>query len=133
MSEQEGAGGPAIGSMVGLDLTVSNADEVRDFYAAVIGWTVTPVDMGEYSDYMMEQPGTGIPGGGICNLRGINAEQVSSQWIPYIQVANLTASVAKSLELGGSIVNDRRAPGNEWPFVVIKDPSGAVIALMGPE
>ena len=131
MTEQEGA--PAIGSMVGLDLTVTNADEIRDFYAAVIGWSDAPVDMGEYNDYMMMEPDPGIPGAGICHLRGVNAEQLSAQWIPYMQVANLTASVNKSLELGGSIVSDRRAPGNDYPFVVIRDPSGAVIALMGPE
>lgn len=36
-----------------MDLTVADAPAVRDFYAAVAGWTPAEVPMGGYSDYCM--------------------------------------------------------------------------------
>ncbi|MEZ4561373.1 MAG: hypothetical protein R2853_01380 [Thermomicrobiales bacterium] len=35
----------APGTLIGLDLTVPNAEGVRDFYASVIGWDVEPFDL----------------------------------------------------------------------------------------
>lgn len=35
------------GTLIGLDLTVQDADSLRDFYANVIGWEVEPFDLGD--------------------------------------------------------------------------------------
>jgi predicted enzyme related to lactoylglutathione lyase len=88
--------------------------------------------MGEYSDYAMKQPGDGRGVAGVCHARGVNAGQPPI-WMAYIQVEQLTDSVNRALELGGEIVSDRREPGNDWSFVVIRDPAGAMIGLMGPQ
>jgi len=132
MAEQEGFTAPAIGSIAWFDLTIPDADRIRDFYASVIGWEVDTVDMGYYSAYAMKKPGDGDAAAGICHAQGINAGQ-PAVWIAYIQVENLTTSVDRALELGGSIVSDRREPDNAWSFVVIRDPAGAMIGLMGPQ
>ena len=124
--------GPAVGSIVHFDLTIPDADGIRDFYASVIGWDVDAIDMGGYSDYVMKQPTDGNPAAGICHQQGINTG-LPPVWIAYIQVENLTNSVNRALELGGSIVSDRREPDNDWSFVVIRDPAGSVLALMGPQ
>ena len=34
-----------------MDLTVEKAEDVRDFYAEVIGWTAQGLDMGGYDDW----------------------------------------------------------------------------------
>ena len=34
-----------------VDLTVKNADQVRDFYKEVIGWKPEAVTMGNYNDW----------------------------------------------------------------------------------
>jgi hypothetical protein len=39
-----------VGTIGWFDLTVPNADEVRDFYRAVVGWGVEECEMGGYSD-----------------------------------------------------------------------------------
>ena len=44
---------PPIGSIGWCDLTVPDADGVRDFYRGVVGWTATECDMGGYSDYVV--------------------------------------------------------------------------------
>jgi hypothetical protein len=52
------------GTLIGLDLTVPNAPQVRDFYAAVIGWGVQGLKSGEdyddQDDYFMTGP-DGVP------------------------------------------------------------------------
>ncbi len=50
---------PPIGSVVWRDLTVPNADAVRKFYSAVVGWASSPQSMGDYDDYNMQIPATG--------------------------------------------------------------------------
>ena len=44
---------PSPGTIAWIDLTVPDAETVRDFYEQVTGWRSEPVDMGEYSDYNM--------------------------------------------------------------------------------
>ena len=48
---------PAVGTIAWRDLTVSNADVVRDFSRAVVGWQAEPLDMGGYADFVMKAPG----------------------------------------------------------------------------
>lgn len=52
---------PEIGAIGWTDLTIENAEEIRDFCAAVTGWAPSPVDMGGYSDFNMSTPGSGRP------------------------------------------------------------------------
>ncbi|HEY9422117.1 MAG TPA: VOC family protein, partial [Thermoanaerobaculia bacterium] len=83
---------PPVGSIGWIDLTVPNADEVRDFYSQVVGWKPEPVDMGGYSDYNMASP-DGEPKAGVCHTRGNNAS-IPPQWMIYIVVEDLDASLA---------------------------------------
>ena len=121
---------PVIGAISWTDLTVPNADEVRDFYRDVAGWKSQPLEMGGYADYVMTTPDTGHAVAGICHDRGVNAG-LPAQWLVYIVVENLTRSIDRCLERGGQVVRDRRdnAGGS---FCVIRDPAGAVCALYQP-
>ena len=51
-----------------LDITVEDAEGLRDFYAAVVGWTPGAVDMGEYSDFTMSDSG-GTARAGVRDAR----------------------------------------------------------------
>jgi|SRR5439155_19950505 len=115
-----------VGHVSWRDLTVPNANEVRDFYAAVAGWKPDACDMGGYSDYSMIAPdGTCIAG--VCHARGVNAD-VPPQWLMYITVENLDQSVNECTRRGGSIVvQPRGVMGGR--MCVIRDPAGAVCAL----
>ena len=115
-----------IGSIGWRDLTVENADEVRDFYAAVTGWSVHETDMGGYADYTMMGE-DGEPAGGVCHARGSNAD-MPPQWLMYVVVANLETSLSETTKRGGEIVVPARGlMGGK--MAVVKDPAGAVIAL----
>jgi predicted enzyme related to lactoylglutathione lyase len=119
---------PPPGAISWTDLTIPNADEVRDFYAEVVGWTAEPLDMGGYSDYVMKVPSTGTGVAGVCHARGTNTG-LPPQWLIYITVADLDASVAACRAHGGSIIKDPTPMGEMGRFCVIRDPGGAVAAL----
>lgn len=89
----------APGTLIGLALTVQDADSVRDFYASVIGWEVEPFDHESYSDYFMKTPSTGAVVSGICHARGENAD-LPPQWLTYVVVADLEESLRR-VDAGG--------------------------------
>jgi predicted enzyme related to lactoylglutathione lyase len=112
-----------VGQIAWVDLTVSDADAIRDFYSEVVGWNAEPQDMGGYDDYNMQPPGTDRAAAGICFAKGTNAD-VPPQWVIYITVEDLERSVARCTELGGKVLSGPRSG-----FCIIQDPAGAVAAL----
>jgi predicted enzyme related to lactoylglutathione lyase len=118
---------PEVGAPVWIDLTVPNAEEMRDFYTAVVGWAVGEVDMGGYADFSMVTPDRGTTVAGVCHARGVNAD-LPPVWLPYFTVADLDASVRQATERGGVIIVAPRSLG-DGRFCVVKDPAGAVAAL----
>lgn len=117
------------GQIVWQDLTVPDAAAVRDFYAAVVGWSAKPHPMGDYDDYEMQAPGSDQTIAGICYAKGPNAN-VPPQWLLYTRVEDVDASAARCVELGGTVLDGPRAMGAQR-FAVIQDPAGAVMALIG--
>jgi uncharacterized protein len=116
-----------IGTIGWVDLTVPDADRVRDFYADVVGWTASAVDMGGYSDYCMNAPASGQTVAGVCHARGPNAAQPGG-WMVYLMVADLEASLERVAARGGEVVGEPRQAG-QGRFCVIRDPSGALCGL----
>ncbi|MFZ5786003.1 MAG: VOC family protein [Acidobacteriota bacterium] len=121
--------GAKIGSIAWLDLTTGRAEEARDFYREVVGWTPAPVDMGDYADFTMMAPGTGSPAAGVCHWRGVNLKIPPNVWLAYVAVANVEASATRCVELGGELVVPVTEMGSFGRFCVIRDPFGAVLAL----
>jgi len=120
---------PEVGTLAWHDLTVPDAAALKDFYAAVVGWTVEEVPMGEYADYSMAPPGQEAVAG-VCHARGPNAD-LPPQWLVYVSVADLDASLRAGAERGGeTVAGPRGLAGGR--FAVVRDPAGAVLALFEP-
>jgi len=120
---------PHPGTIGWHDLTVPDAEKARDFYAAVVGWTPEPVDMGGYSDFNMKA-GSGEAVAGVCHAKGPNAD-IPPQWMMYVVVDDLERSLKECERRGGSIVAGPKGEGDR--FCVIRDPAGAVCALYQPK
>lgn len=118
MSEEK----PTFGLIAWHDLTVENADELRDFYKAVAGWEHEDVNMGDYADYSMKAGENVVAG--VCHAKGPNVG-LPAQWLMYITVADLDATIAAAKERGGEVIGEIRNMGKNR-FAVIKDPAGAV-------
>lgn len=126
-----GPGKPRIGAITWIDLTVGAARDVRDFYQDVVGWTAGDVEMGGYSDFTMHPPGGGEPVAGVCHARGPNAD-LPAHWLIYITVADLDRSLARCRARGGAILVGPKGMGPAGRYAVIRDPAGAVAALIQP-
>jgi predicted enzyme related to lactoylglutathione lyase len=122
---------PPAGAIGWLDLTVPDADAIRDFYAAVVGWRPEPVAMGDYSDYNMTGPTDDTPRAGVCFARGANAH-LPPHWIPYFVVTDLDAGVREATARGGTLLSDVKAMGGGARYVAFQDPAGAVAAIYQP-
>ncbi len=122
------SGTPRPGTVTWQDLTVPDAAALRDFYAAVVGWTAQPVRMGEYADFTMHADGEAIAG--VCHARGGNAD-LPPQWLIYITVDDLDHSIEECQRLGGAVIAAPRGLAG-GRFCVIRDPAGAVCALYQP-
>jgi hypothetical protein len=119
------------GRIVWWDLTVPDAEAVRDFYGEVVGWSWKPHSMGGYDDYDIQLPGSEETVTGICHRRGANAD-IPSAWLPYVRIADVDAAARRAAAKGGRILAGPRAMG-AGRFAVIQDPAGAKLALFGPE
>ena len=119
---------PDVGSILWRDVTVGNAAEIRDFYCDVVGWNWSPVDMKSYEDFDLKSPDTGETASRICFAQGDNST-MPAQWMVYVAVANLERCMIRCAELGGEVVHGPRK-NEATRFCVVRDPAGAVLALM---
>ena len=123
MSGSEGAG-----RIAWTDLTVPDAESLREFYSRVVRWSSAPVSMGDYDDFNMIPSGSEEPVAGICHAQGVNAD-FPPMWIIYIVVKDLEESLAACRDGGGEVLVGPKSMGPGSAYAVIKDPAGAVSAL----
>lgn len=127
--------GQNIGHILWTDLTVPDADNVRQFYEAVIGWSSSPVEMEDRTDFSMLAPGDAPARpeehrqvvAGICNKVGELAD-FPSQWLLYFGVGDLDASIKACEENGGKCLTRAITMGASR-YCVIEDPAGAVCGI----
>jgi hypothetical protein len=117
------------GTIGWIDLTVDDAESVRDFYRQVVGFEISAVAMGDYDDFCLHPPG-GDPVAGVCHARGGNAG-LPPVWLPYFTVADLDAALAACGARGGALVVGPKRMG-EARYAVVRDPAGAHAALFQP-
>ncbi|MDJ0905352.1 MAG: VOC family protein [Woeseiaceae bacterium] len=119
-----------VGQIGWIDMSTADADGVRDFYKAVVGWETEDVDMGGYADYVMKTPDSGDGVAGVCHARGSNAD-LPAGWLIYITVADVEASAAACAQHGGKVLVEPRGLAG-GSFCVVEDPGGSVAALYQP-
>ena len=121
-----------IGKIGWIDLSVPNADELLPFYNAVVGWEHEAVPMRDgdtkYADYTVKPPGGEVVSG-ICNARGYNAKMPAA-WMIYVTVADVEAAARACVDGGGAIVDGPKPMGEGVQVAVLRDPAGAVFAVI---
>lgn len=120
-----------VGSIISTDLTIPDADNIKNFYKEVIGWESEDMELsdesGAYADYVMKDTmGNGV--GGVCHARGMNKD-LPAQWIVYINVADITESLEKCLQLGGKVLKEQKGEDGTLYYALIQDPAGAILAV----
>jgi predicted enzyme related to lactoylglutathione lyase len=79
---------------------------------------------------VFQRPGDERGHGGMLDMTGQLPAEVPPHWLPYFAVENTDKIVARSGELGGSVI----MPATDIPTVgriaILKDPQGAVFAVI---
>ncbi len=117
-----------VGKVGWVDISVKDAPRLREFYEKVVGWKSTTLRCGDVDDFCMNLPSGDMTVAGICHALGDNAK-LPPQWLVYVNVASVAASVAEVLRLGGKVIDGPRKMG-ERDFCCIQDPAGAFMALI---
>lgn len=110
------------------ELATSDAAEAAKFYSELFGWKAT-TKKGKDGPYIVMSQKSG-PVCGITEF-GEEFEDVTSHWLLYFNVKDCAKAVAKVEELGGSVFHQPVAHTTVGQYSVIRDLSGAVLALMG--
>lgn len=115
------------GEIIWRDLATKDAENIKNFYEQVLGWTTTEHDMGEYNDYNVHLKGEKEPFTGICFQKGENSD-IPNVWMNYIYVNDVEEVIDLCVESGGSVIVQRKMGNSD--FAILKDPSGAVFAII---
>lgn len=120
---------PAVGTFCWHELLSADPEVDGPFFREIFGWSGSTQDMGAMGTYHLFLRGEGRQSGGMLK----NPQPgVPSAWVPYVSVADVDATAAKTTELGGKVwVAPQDIPG-VGRFTVTSDPQGAMIAFYKP-
>jgi len=110
---------PASGDFVWVQLWARDHEMARAFYEKVGGWTVRRFVAHDGIDEGVFEAG----GEEVAGLIEIPWPKVRPNWLPYVQVADVDATIARATELGGRVlVRGAR-------LAILQDPRGAAIGV----
>lgn len=111
------------------DLRTSDPEKAKAFYTELLGWTIYPQPMGEFTYDMFGV--NEVPFGGITPLEpGESEAGVPAHWISYVGTPDVDATAKKVVELGGTIVMEPMDIPTVGRFAVATDPTGAYFCPM---
>ena len=115
---------PRVGAVFSADIAVPEHERAVRFYSRVLSTGERPLWREE--DLMNN---LGMP---IIGLGPRSAEyaHLPLQWMPHIQVADVTASVQRALDLGGSVLMDAKDNDGTSQWAVLLDPNGAAFGII---
>ena len=109
------------------ELLTRDPDAARAFYTTVLGWTAQTVDMPNGAVYTMFKQGDENIAG-MMPMDGPQFDGVTPQWMGYISVDDIDASVAAVKAAGGAALSDPFDVPDVGRIVAIQDPTGAVVS-----
>jgi predicted enzyme related to lactoylglutathione lyase len=118
---------PRMGEFVWNELATTNIQEAKNFYSKVFGWEFIDKNMGEMTYTIIKKEGKEF--GGIWSIPTEQQKQIPPHWIPYVLVENVEQSLTKVRKNGGTVIKPVQKAGDMGLFAIIKDPSGAHLAL----
>lgn len=118
---------PKVGEFCWNELVTSNVKAAKDFYGKVFNWQFSDQEMGD-TIYTMIQI-NGKERGGIWAIPKDKEKHIPPHWMAYILVENIEIALEKALEHGATVVKPATACCDFGHLAIIRDPTGAHIAL----
>jgi uncharacterized protein len=116
------------GRLVWYDLMTSDPGKAVAFYTKLLGWTITPMPMGD-TNYDMWTTSKG-PMGGVMQLPPEAAKAgAPSHWLMYVGTPDVAATVKEAAALGAKVYVPPQVIPDVGEFAVLADPQGATFAV----
>jgi predicted enzyme related to lactoylglutathione lyase len=116
------------GALCWTELNTRDTKAAESFYTKLFGWSPKHSAPGagmEYTEFSVQ----GKQGIGMMPMNEHMPAHVPSYWMPYFQVANTDASVARVQELGGKVMVPATDISKTGRFAIVNDPQGAMFAV----
>jgi predicted enzyme related to lactoylglutathione lyase len=121
-------------SLAWTELYTTDADAAKRFYGDVFGWRTDDTDMGGGMVYTVVSPATGGDDASQGGIMQISPEMatggVTPHWGVYFEVADCDATVAKAVELGGSVLMGPQTMAGVGRFAQLSDAQGALFSVI---
>lgn len=118
----------APGTFCWMDHQSRDRDGAEAFYAAVLGWNITRMPMGESFEYTMLDL-AGNPVGGMFQMGDDTPPGVPTRWQMHIAVDDLDATVTHAVDLGAGVLLGSHDVADLGRLAVVIDPSGVPIGF----
>ncbi|MDT8341101.1 MAG: VOC family protein [Longimicrobiales bacterium] len=115
---------PRVGGVLSADIAVPDHARAVQFYSRVLSTGAEPLWR---EDTLMSSLGMPIIGLGA---RTPELEHLPVQWMPHIQVADVSESVSRAVEGGGVELVHARGEDGSSQWAVLLDPDGAAFGLI---
>jgi predicted enzyme related to lactoylglutathione lyase len=102
----------------------------KDFYTSLVGWKsqAWPLD----PNYTVCHAGD-APAAGIMEFTPDIPAEAPPHWLPYIGTRDVDSVAEAAVRAGGSIIKEPSDLKGAGRYAVLKDPQGAVFAIIDPE
>ena len=105
-----------------IELTTDNLKAAQKFYSKVFAWKLSEMPG---MNYTMIDVGGGTGGG----MQSKPMPEAPTGWMPYVQVDDVKATLAKATKAGGTAMVPYQEIGEMGAIGVFADPHGAVIGV----
>jgi uncharacterized protein len=112
---------------VHVELHTKDLPKARQFYESLFGWELKDMPMPGGGSYTLIGVGEGVGGGMMAD------KDLPPHWLAYVGVDDVRAKTAQARTLGAAVLQDVMEVGEYGTMSVIRDPSGAVVALWQPK
>lgn len=118
------------GKILWRELIAANRESALAFYRDLLGWNVTPIEMGADSG---PYPMVRLDDTGITGFDTSDGSDAPPHWLVYIAVPDsVEAAVARALSNGATVVRPAQDLHGIGRYAVLRDPDGAVFAAFDP-
>jgi hypothetical protein len=111
------------------ELVTNDAAKAAKFYSELFGWKGS-AKKGKDGIYMIMTQGSQQ----VCGIKEMPEEfdDAPPHWLIYFNVKDCDKAMGKVEELGGSVFHKPLSIPSIGQYTVVRDPAGAVVALLAP-
>jgi len=118
------------GRFVWHQLMTRDVPAAKKFYSKLIGWKTMPWPLDPAYTVCHADAG---PVAGLVALPSDLPAEVPSHWLQYIGTRDVDGTADAAVRAGGSVVKSPSDMQGAGRYAVLKDPQGAVFAIIDPE